>query len=448
MKFEKQLDTCKAWLQKQPKVFKQGMSVFLAVVLLFGVISMVKSSTACAVELDGKVVAVVKNKKVAETVVNELINEELKKASTVKPEQAITYKTIKSKDALVSEERLKELLAQRLTYEATAAGIKVRGGLKVAVKDKATAEQLLEKLKQSYSLGPEYKVSFQEDVEVVEVKVASDRILSEETALKRLKGESDVPRYYTVKEGDTLWDIATQFKVSPDELQDANPGFTPESMQIGQKIKMVGALEPIINVVATTEKTVQEETVLPQQVKKNPNLPFGQTKVIQVGEKGLKEVTYQIVAVNGMETERKVLNSKVLKEAKPQIVERSAQTMVASRGARPGGAVLSPFGMRNGRMHTGVDLARSYGSVVGAYNSGKVIRAGWYGAYGKCVDIDHGSGVVTRYAHLSVISVSVGQTVEKGQAIGKVGSTGRSSGPHLHFEVIVKGTPRNPLNYI
>ena len=448
MQFENQLNTWKAWLQKQPKLFKQGMSAFLAVVLLFGVISMAKAGTACAVELDGKVVAVVKNKEVAESVVNQLVDEQLKKATIVKPEQTITYKTIKTKDDLVSEERLKQVLADQLTFEATAAGIKVRGGLKVAVKDKATAEKVLEKLKESYSVGPGYKVGFQENVEVVEVKLASNKILSPDTAIKRLKGESDVPRYYSVKEGDTLWDIATLFKVSPEELQEANPGFTPETMQIGQKIKMLGALEPVVNVVATTEKTVKEETVLPQQVKKNPKLPFGQSKVVQVGEKGLKEVTYQIIAVNGMETERKVLNAKVLKEAKPQIVERSAQTMVASRGARPGGAVLSPFGMRNGRMHTGVDLARSYGSTVGSYNSGKVIRAGWYGAYGKCVDINHGNGVVTRYAHLSVINVSVGQTVEKEQAIGKVGSTGRSSGPHLHFEVIVNGAPKNPLNYI
>ncbi|SHK54374.1 M23 family metallopeptidase [Desulforamulus aeronauticus] len=448
MQVQDQLSTFKDWLQKQPKVFKQGMAGFLAVVLLCGIVSMVKTSAACAVELDGKVVAVVKNKEMAQSVVNELMKEQQKNAITVKPEQTITYKTSRSHNEVVSKEQLQKLLADRLTFEATAAGIKVRGGLKLAVKDKATAEKVLEKLKQSYSMGSDYKVSFKEPVQIEEVSLASNKILSEETAIKRLKGESDVPRYYTVKEGDTLWDIANFFKVSPEELQEANPGFTPETMQIDQKIKMVGALEPVVNVVATAETTVKEETVLPQQVKKNPKLPFGQSKVIQVGERGLKEVTYQIIAVNGMETERKVLNAKVLKEAKAQIVERSAQTMVASRGVRPGGAVLSPFGTRNGRMHTGVDLARAYGSVVGSYNSGKVVRAGWYGAYGNCVDVNHGNGVVTRYAHLSSIGVSVGQTVEKGQAIGKVGSTGRSTGPHLHFEVIVNGTPRNPLNYI
>ncbi|MEW6698112.1 MAG: peptidoglycan DD-metalloendopeptidase family protein [Bacillota bacterium] len=448
MRLQEKIAPVKAWLEKQPKSFKQGMSAFLAVVMVFGIISAARANGACAVEVDGQVVAVVKNKAVAEAVVSSLVKEQQEKVSNVKSLQKITYTTTGEKTDIISEEELKQLLAQRLTFEATAAGIEVNGSLKAAVKDKATAEEVLKKLKQSYQTGPEFKVEFQEKVAVVDVPVRADRVLPPQVALNRLKGESDTPRYYTVKDGDTLWDIAIACKVSPDDLLANNPGFEPETMQIGQKIKMVGVPDPIINVMAVAEKTVKEEIVLAQQVKKNPKLPFGKTKVIQKGETGEKEVTYRIIAVNGLETERQVLQEKILKEAKPQIIERSAQTMVASRGYRPGGAILSPFGMRNGRMHTGIDLGRPYGSPVGAYNSGRVVRAGWYGGYGKCVDINHGNGIVTRYAHLSTINVSVGQSVDRGQNIGRIGSTGRSSGPHLHFEVIVNGVPRNPIGYI
>lgn len=438
----------KTWLGKYPKALKQGISALLVLGLVVGGFSIVKAQKACAVEVNGQVVAIVQDKVQAEAVVNWLIKENQAKGSNVKPLQSITYQTTKKGDSLISEEELKQILAEKLTFEATASGIKVNNGLKVAVKDQTTAAKVLEELKNEYKVGPEFNVDFREKVDIVSVPVETSKILSLEDALSRLKGENGVPRYHTVKEGETLWDIANKFNISPEELQDANPNFTPERMQIGQKIKMVGAAEPLLNVEATAEKTVKEETSLPQQIRKNAKLPFGQSRVVQKSENGLKEVTYKIVAVNGLEMERQVLNVNVIKEAKPQIVERSSQTMVASRGARPSGAIRSPFGQRGGRMHTGVDIAKAYGTTVGAYNSGRVVRAGWYGAYGNCVDINHGNGVVTRYAHLSSINVKVGQTVDKDQNIGKVGSTGRSTGPHLHFEVIVNGTPRNPVGYI
>jgi murein DD-endopeptidase MepM/ murein hydrolase activator NlpD len=99
-------------------------------------------------------------------------------------------------------------------------------------------------------------------------------------------------------------------------------------------------------------------------------------------------------------------------------------------------------------MHEGIDIGAGYGSSVVAAAGGTVIAAGWDGGYGKCVQISHGGGTVTRYAHLSSINVSAGQRVDRGQLIGLVGSTGNSTGPHLHFEVIIGGQPRNPVNYL
>ena len=119
--------------------------------------------------------------------------------------------------------------------------------------------------------------------------------------------------------------------------------------------------------------------------------------------------------------------------------------------------VTSPFGWRTHpifggrRMHTGVDIAGPgiNGAAVVAAGNGRVISTGWRGGYGNTIIIDHGDGVTTLYAHLQAggINVSVGQQVTAGQRIGRVGSTGNSTGPHLHWEVRVNGQPRNPMTF-
>ena len=112
------------------------------------------------------------------------------------------------------------------------------------------------------------------------------------------------------------------------------------------------------------------------------------------------------------------------------------------------GVVVSGFGMRWGRMHEGVDIGCAYGTPNRAAASGTVIYAGWLGGYGNLVVVDHGNGLSTAYAHASSILVSVGQSVSQGQTVSLVGSTGNSSGPHLHFEVRVNGVAVDPLPYL
>lgn len=116
--------------------------------------------------------------------------------------------------------------------------------------------------------------------------------------------------------------------------------------------------------------------------------------------------------------------------------------------------VGSPFGPRMHpilhytRMHTGIDIGAPHGAKIIASGSGKVIYSGYRGGYGNTVMIDHGNGVVTLYAHQSSIVAGNGSRVTRGEVIGRVGSTGMSTGPHLHFEVRVNGSPRNPMNYL
>lgn len=100
------------------------------------------------------------------------------------------------------------------------------------------------------------------------------------------------------------------------------------------------------------------------------------------------------------------------------------------------------------RFHAGIDFSASYGSAIRAADSGRVIFSGWYGGYGQAVIIDHGNGISTLYAHASRLLVSEGQNVQQGQSIAAVGSTGLSTGPHLHFEVRQNGNPVNPMAYL
>jgi murein DD-endopeptidase MepM/ murein hydrolase activator NlpD len=137
---------------------------------------------------------------------------------------------------------------------------------------------------------------------------------------------------------------------------------------------------------------------------------------------------------------------------------RAAQTGAGSTGTGApsaagfiwpvNGVVVSGFGMRWSRMHEGIDIAAATGTPIWAAASGTVIHAGWLGGYGNLVVVDHGNGLATAYGHASAILVVVGQQVSQGETIALVGSTGRSTGPHLHFEVRTNGVAVDPLLYL
>ncbi|MDQ7795033.1 MAG: M23 family metallopeptidase [bacterium] len=112
------------------------------------------------------------------------------------------------------------------------------------------------------------------------------------------------------------------------------------------------------------------------------------------------------------------------------------------------GRITSPFGPRGGKLHTGIDIAGATGTPIRAAAAGTVITTGWVGAYGRTVMIRHSGGTVTLYAHASELLVRRGQQVTQGQIIARVGSSGNSTGPHLHFEIIVADRPRNPQDYL
>ncbi|MTI80662.1 MAG: M23 family metallopeptidase [Firmicutes bacterium] len=441
---------------KLPLKIRVGLITSAVMLVVLAAVYMVGYNKAYAVMVNGETIATVASENDVNSAINDITNQQSKKyGNNVEIVQRISVeKVIKDEsDTLIDREQLKQRLEPILNYNIQGAAVMVNGKAQFSFVDSKEAEKFLLSLKEEYKTAEDAEVKFEEKVKVVEMPMRADKTTDVETALAKVKEEGIVPEY-TVKQGDTLWEIATKNDISVNELLTANPDFKPELMQIGQAIKLSDKA-PVINVVSIHEQTVEENIDAPVKVNRNSKMMQGQTKVVEQGEDGLKEVKYRLVAKNGVEKEKIVLDEKILKEPSAKVVEQGTRMLVASRNfgggrmAKPsGGALVSAYGPRWGRAHEGVDLGASYGSAVVAADAGKVIRAGWYGGYGKCVDISHGGGVVTRYGHLSKINVKVGDQVKMRQVIGAVGNTGRTTGPHLHFEVRVNGSSQNPMNYI
>lgn len=168
-------------------------------------------------------------------------------------------------------------------------------------------------------------------------------------------------------------------------------------------------------------------------------------------ERALFEQAERDLAIQSKSLEKQILAMETSShQASNKPMQKGTGTMAMPLRAK----VTSPFGwrthpiFRRKKFHTGVDLAGPIRSPIRASDSGHVLFTGWYGGYGKVVIVSHGNTMSTLYAHLSSFAVSKGQNVSKGDVIGYEGTTGFSTGPHLHFEVRVEGKPHNPLNYV
>ncbi len=352
---------------------------------------------------------------------------------------------------LLAGDKLKLAIGQAAFVGVKGTAVVVNGKNLLYMNSKAEAEKLLDELKRPYS-AKNGKTYFVEDVQLADALTQKGKIVSVARALDLVKNGFQTIAPYQVKEGDNLWDLAASAGLSVENVLAMNPDLNSEELKPGDSIKLTKT-ENLINVETVYNKVAIENIDYKVVDKQDSSLLKGQVKVARQGKEGKKEVTYKIVQKNGTEVARKQIAEAVIAEPENKVIARGTRNLLASRGGgrlmRPvSGPISSDFGRRGGRPHEGIDISGQVGTGIVAAEAGTVIRAGWYSGYGKCIDISHGSGVITRYGHLYSIDVSKGQVVSRGEFIGELGNTGYSSGPHLHFEVRVNGEAYNPLNFI
>lgn len=291
-------------------------------------------------------------------------------------------------------------------------------------------------------------INFSEDIEIVETYVPDTQIMSLEEAVELVTKEKEENKIYEVVEGDTLFGIALMYDLTLDELLAMNPDFSVEKyIQIGDRIN-VTVPEPELSVIVEEKKTYEETYSLPVEYVYNDSQYTTYSKVLNEGSEGYREVVANVTYVNGVESTREILSEAIKTQAVARVVEVGTITPPTFIKPISGGRLSSGFGARWGTVHKGVDWACSTGTSIMASCGGTVIQAGWYGGYGYCVTIQHSNGIQTRYGHMSKVLVSVGDYVQQGDVIGRSGSTGNSTGPHVHFEIIVNGTKVNPMTYL
>jgi murein DD-endopeptidase MepM/ murein hydrolase activator NlpD len=257
-----------------------------------------------------------------------------------------------------------------------------------------------------------------------------------------------------VAKGDSLWTISRANKISLEELKEANPQISGTTLSIGQKVKLTVA-NPYINIISKEKMTETVKVAYKEEVKRDSSLWNWERRVVTRGESGSKRVVYEVTRRNGSIVEKKVISETVLKAPVAQVIVKGTKTDTSALIVGTGrflwpvqGKITSPYGYRSGGFHTGVDIAAPYKTPIRAADDGTVKVAAYSSTgYGNRVELNHGNGFSTLYAHCSSFNVRVGQVVRKGDIIAYVGSTGRSSGNHCHFEIRVNGQHVNPMKY-
>ncbi len=435
--------------------FGIGVAAFAAVTIMIG------NMTAYEYIYNGKVLGVVKNQEdVYKTIdiIGDKLSVQYAADITINKEKDIRFNKIVAFHQDIDD---KEAILNRLTYmrdmKANGRGIYIDGKLVAILESDETAKAILSEIQNRYlsseNANIEYKkIDFAEDVTIKDIETKLGSIEAKEKALEYMMTGAVEKKIHLVQQGETFSEIAKMYGLKQSELKVSNPEVIPEKLHIGQEI-CLNQIVPLVTVQTTEVAQYIEAIPYEIQYENTGSLFKNEQTVKSRGANGEKDVVAEIVRNNGIEVSRKEISATILSEPVSQIV------LVGTKEPPPligtgsfiypiRGTLTSRYGTRWGRLHSGIDLAAPIGTHIKAADGGKVTFAGYNGALGYMVAIDHGGGRVTWYGHCSKLHVKKGDKVYQGQHIANVGNTGRSTGPHVHFEVHINGKTKNPLNYL
>ncbi len=294
-----------------------------------------------------------------------------------------------------------------------------------------------------------------DEIEVIETYLAADELTDIQTAKEILTRDQEKNTVYEVQSGDTLSEISLATEIPLDRIIEMNDTLENENSTIRAGDELIITIpEPELSVGRQEEIYYEEDYDAPTEYIYNDEWYTTDSVVRQQPSAGHRNVAAVVTYRNNTVVDTEILKEEVTIAPVPKIVE--VGTRIPPTYIKPisGGRLSSNFGRRSAptrgasTYHKGIDWATPVGTAVVASCAGTVVRAGWGSGYGYVVYINHPDGRQTRYGHLSKVLVKVGDTVSQGQKIALSGNTGRSTGPHLHFEILINGSQVNPLQYL
>ncbi|NEW07297.1 M23 family metallopeptidase [Paenibacillus sp. SYP-B3998] len=385
----------------------------------------------------------------------------------------ITYRAERAYSVKSDDEAVIASLNTLLIPKPTGVELKVDGKMVAIVKDQTTAELILEQVREPFkpkgkqstkvaalsaSMGEDIstapseldKVEFIQQVDKVEIPIDPKELAKPEDVVKKLQTGNVQPAKYTVVEGDCVSCIAKKLGISKQFIYDNNPGIQDDKLKIGNQLD-VTVLQPTLSV-KTTERIIKNQEIqYDTEYVKDDSMRVGIVQPISAGKNGLKKVTIQVTKVDGLMKDEKLIDEEIIDKPVTAKVKKGTKVIQGEGTGKFAWPVVSPsisstFGVRWGKLHKGIDITGN--KNIMAADNGKVIETGYKSDYGNYVIINHLNGYETLYGHMSKVTTSEGTIVEKGDKIGIMGSTGDSTGVHLHFEVHNSGELQNPLKYL
>jgi len=306
---------------------------------------------------------------------------------------------------------------------------------------------------------------FEEDITIKVANISvKEKIFLDASALSQylLFGTEQKTSTHIVKKGDTIESISESNKLNVNEFLIANPKFKSKNniLAIGEEVS-IGLINPVLTLIQEMHVVEDVEQAYTKKTVIDSTKSSSYKQVTQIGVNGIERWTQEMKIINGEETGTIVINSITLREKVEEITTVGQSYTGGGVYIDMGGdwgwptvqpyKIFSPFGWRGGEHHNAIDIIVQNGlnSPIYAAKAGTVVTAGRHWSYGNYIVIDHGDNIYTLYAHMNSLNASSGQQVNKGDIIGKMGSTGVSTGTHLHFSLSIgypdQGTYKNPL---